>query len=85
MYESCILFITGRTEMMGNVIPTGWYSKNVDATISKFDLTSMEVTATVTARMLDIANLYSDAESPGAEKTLTVRLNEAALSDFSSL
>ena len=85
MYESCILFITGRTEMMGNVIPTGWYSKNVDATISKFDLTSMEVTATVTARMLDIANLYSDAESPGAEKTLTVRLNEATLGDFSSL
>ncbi len=87
-YESCVLFITGKTQSQfyGETIPTGWVSNRVHASLSEFDLTAMKASVDISANMVDIMSIMGENDKDSsAEKTLTIRLNKATLSDFSSL
>ena len=59
--ETAAAYITGQTDLGdGFIIPTGWVSETMTATITKLDLTEMKFSANISATMKDLVYLYSD-------------------------
>lgn len=67
--KTAAAYITGQTDLGdGFIIPTGWVSETMTATITKLDLTELKFSATISATMRDLLYLYTNGEDGVADQ-----------------